>query len=42
MDVIRRKHTRLLASAIDPTQQADLMDALYRVSEAGKSARAGS
>ncbi|MDX6377974.1 MAG: MarR family transcriptional regulator, lower aerobic nicotinate degradation pathway regulator [Gaiellaceae bacterium] len=42
VDVIRRKHTRLLASAVDPTQQAGLMDALYRVSQAGKSARAGS
>jgi DNA-binding MarR family transcriptional regulator len=42
VDVIRRRHTRLLASAIDPTQQADLMDALYRVSQAGRSARPGS
>ena len=32
-------HTRLLASAIDPTQQADLMDALHRVSQAGRSTR---
>ena len=40
--MIRRKHTRLVASAIDPTQQADLMDALYRIAQAGKSARAGS
>lgn len=35
VDAVRRAHTRLLASAIDPVEQADLLDALQRIAEAG-------
>ena len=37
-DRVRRRHVRLLASAIDPSEQADLMAALARVVSAGKRA----
>jgi DNA-binding MarR family transcriptional regulator len=37
-DQVRRRYVRLLARAIDPSEQADLMDALSRIAAAGRSA----
>jgi DNA-binding MarR family transcriptional regulator len=34
-DRIRRRHLRLLASAVEPNAQADLLDALARIAAAG-------
>jgi DNA-binding MarR family transcriptional regulator len=33
---VRRRHLRLLSAAVDPNEQADLLDALARIAAAGR------